>query len=157
MRLQAHHTPPSGRVYHSNGLSLRLLRRCLRITNFLELRKAEVQLRRIPLKRTSENPQKAKFAEYLFYDVGSIGLSVSYFLHPLDRVPGVEEQPPAGSLVVVEHDAPVAHALQVAADLLRLAVLFPRHELQLHGLVYPVVEFHQASSTLDASPRRWEQ
>src|SRR5829696_8522925 len=80
-----------------------------------------------------------------------IGLSVSYFLHPLDRVPGVEEQPPAGSLVVVEHDAPVAHALQVAADLLRLAVLFPRHELQLHGLVYPVVEFHQASSTLDVS------
>src|SRR5215217_6890206 len=76
--------------------------------------------------------------------------SVSYYLHPLDRVPGVEEQPPAGSLIVVEHDAPVAHALQVAADLLRLAVLFPRHELQLHGLVYPVVEFHQASSTLDS-------
>ena len=25
MRLQAHHTPPSGRVYHSNGLSWRLL------------------------------------------------------------------------------------------------------------------------------------
>jgi hypothetical protein len=66
-------------------------------------------------------------------------------------VPGVEEQPPAGSLVVVEHDAPVAHALQVTADLLRLAVLFPRHELQLHGLVYPVVEFYQASSTLDVS------
>ena len=66
-------------------------------------------------------------------------------------MPGVEEQPPAGSLVVVEHDAPVAHALQVAADLLRLAVLFPRHELQLHGLVYPVVELHQASSTLDVS------
>src|SRR5215217_2945232 len=83
--------------------------------------------------------------------------SVSYYVHPLDRVPGIEEQPPAGSLIVVEHDAPVAHALQVAADLLRLAVLFPRHELQLHGLVYPVVEFHQASSTLDASPRRWEQ
>src|SRR5215213_532426 len=80
-----------------------------------------------------------------------MGLSVSYFLNPLDRVPGVEEQPPAGSLVVGEHDAPVAHALQVAADLLRLAVLFPRHELQLHGLVYPVVEFHQASSTLDVS------
>src|SRR5215208_6979861 len=80
-----------------------------------------------------------------------MGLSVSYVLNPLDRVPGVEEQPPAGSLVVVEHDAPVAHALQVAADLLRLAVLFPRHELQLHGLLYPVVEFHQASSTLDVS------
>jgi hypothetical protein len=44
MRLQAHHTPPSGRVYHSNGLSLRLLRRCLRITNFLELRKSEVRM-----------------------------------------------------------------------------------------------------------------
>src|SRR5215210_8418463 len=69
-------------------------------------------------------------------------------LHPLDRVPGVEEQPPAGSLVVVEHEAPVAHALQVAADLLRLAVLFPPHELKLHALLYPVVEFHQASSTL---------
>src|SRR5215211_399795 len=69
-------------------------------------------------------------------------------LHPLDRVPGVEEQPPAGSLVVVEHEAPVAHALQVAADLLRLAVLFPPHELKLYALVYPVVEFHQASSTL---------
>jgi hypothetical protein len=48
MRLQAHHTPLWGQVYHSNGLSLVLLRRCLRITNFLELRKAEVQLRRIP-------------------------------------------------------------------------------------------------------------
>src|SRR5215208_4701370 len=80
-----------------------------------------------------------------------MGLSVSYVLNPLDRVPGVEEQPPAGSLVVVEHDAPVTHALQVAPDLLRLAVLFPRHELQLHGLLYPVVEFHQASSTLDVS------
>src|SRR5215212_11493782 len=82
-----------------------------------------------------------------------IGLSVSYFLHPLDRVPGVEEQPPAGSLVVVEHDAPVAHALQVAADLLRLAVLSPRHELHLYGLVYPVVEFHYASfgTLLDTS------
>jgi hypothetical protein len=43
MRLQAHHTPLWGQVYHSNGLSLRLLRRCLRITNFLELRKAEVR------------------------------------------------------------------------------------------------------------------
>src|SRR5215212_1630510 len=80
-----------------------------------------------------------------------MGLSVSYVLNPLDRVPGVEEQPPAGSVVVVEHEAPVAHALQVAPDLLRLAVLFPPHELQLHSLVYPVVEFHQASSTLDVS------
>jgi hypothetical protein len=33
--------------------------------NFVELRACEV--RRIPLKRTSENPQKAKFAEYLFH------------------------------------------------------------------------------------------
>src|SRR5688572_20304746 len=52
MRLQAHHTPLWGRVYHSIGLSLRLLRRCLRITNFLELRKAEVQLRRITILST---------------------------------------------------------------------------------------------------------
>src|SRR5215217_4328993 len=55
MRLQAHHTPPSGRVYHSNGLSLRLLRRCLRITNFVERRKSEVQLLRIPIPRTQVN------------------------------------------------------------------------------------------------------
>jgi hypothetical protein len=55
MRLQAHHTPPSGRVHHSNGLSLRLLRRCLRITNFVELRKSEVQLRRISIPRTPVN------------------------------------------------------------------------------------------------------
>src|SRR5688500_10329906 len=55
MRLQAHHTPPSGRVYHAHGLSLRLLRRCLRITNFLELRKSEVQLRRITILGTSVN------------------------------------------------------------------------------------------------------
>src|SRR5215211_5094130 len=55
MRLQAHHTPPSGQVYHSNGLSLRLLGRCLRITNFVELRKSEVQLRRIPIPRTRVN------------------------------------------------------------------------------------------------------
>jgi hypothetical protein len=36
--------------------------------NFRELRNGEV--RRILLKRTSENAQKAKFAEFLFSDVG---------------------------------------------------------------------------------------
>jgi hypothetical protein len=36
--------------------------------NFRELRNGEV--RRILLKRTSENAQKAKFAEFLFPDVG---------------------------------------------------------------------------------------
>jgi hypothetical protein len=38
--------------------------------NFGELRKSEVQLRRILLKRTSENPQKAKFAEFQFHALG---------------------------------------------------------------------------------------
>src|SRR5215216_5675911 len=37
------------------------------VANFLELRIGEV--RRIPLKRTSENPQKAKFALKEFYEV----------------------------------------------------------------------------------------
>jgi hypothetical protein len=35
--------------------------------NFLELRYGEV-VRRIPLKRTSENPQKAKFVEFPFHE-----------------------------------------------------------------------------------------
>jgi hypothetical protein len=47
---------------HSQGRS-RLLDRGY--ANFVELRKGEV--RRIPLKRTSEKPQKAKFAEFLFH------------------------------------------------------------------------------------------
>src|SRR5215204_3321524 len=38
------------------------------VANFLELRKSEVQ--RIPLKRTSENPQKANFREFLFCALG---------------------------------------------------------------------------------------
>src|SRR5215217_889191 len=56
MRLQAHHTPPSGRVYHSNGLSLRLLRRCLQVANFGESPECELRLngilrRSLPEKR----------------------------------------------------------------------------------------------------------
>src|SRR5215211_7277088 len=50
----------SGQTYHSNELSLLLLGRGLRVANFLELRQCEV--RRILLKRTSENAQNANFA-----------------------------------------------------------------------------------------------
>src|SRR5215204_1490006 len=59
--LHGQHTPLWGQVYHSNGLSLRLLGRCMPITNFVELRKGEV--RRIPLKRTSQNSNSRHSAE----------------------------------------------------------------------------------------------
>jgi hypothetical protein len=36
-----------GQVYHSNGLSLLLLGRCVPITNFLELRYGEVRRNRV--------------------------------------------------------------------------------------------------------------
>jgi hypothetical protein len=38
--------------------------------NFRELETLEVQLPRMLLKRTSENAQKAKFAEFLFHALG---------------------------------------------------------------------------------------
>src|SRR5215210_3932827 len=49
--LHRDHTPLWGQAYHSNRLSLVLHRHCLRVANFGELFKAEVQLRRIYLPR----------------------------------------------------------------------------------------------------------
>jgi hypothetical protein len=57
--------PGEGAAYHSNGLSLRLLGRCMPITNFGELRQCEV--RRMCLMRSSPNSVKRKsnFREFL--------------------------------------------------------------------------------------------
>src|SRR5215211_486368 len=52
--------PYGGQAYHSNRLSLVLLGRCLRVANFRELRKSEVQLLRIPLPRTPVNRASAR-------------------------------------------------------------------------------------------------
>src|SRR5829696_8221480 len=83
MRLQAHHTPLWGQVYHSNGLSLVLLRRSLRIANFLELRYGEV-LRETVRKASSANqtPRHQTAHRYVDERFASLRQPLVVFAHP---------------------------------------------------------------------------